>query len=305
MPMDRQGLVDGYIRGDITRRTFVRRMTLAGVALAAALSYAELRRPATARAATGEDDFYEQFYEDKLPPDVITEAPTGISHDAASARAQIDPNLQTTTVWFEYGEPDKPRADSVRTTVDGDGDRRVTIPLTGLQPSTSYVVRAVAENGSGRTVGSDFAFATTAAPVATAAAVTPNQQTQTPTPPPPDTRGATFRGVKAKASLKQVLKSGVLPVEVTSDEDAALELLVTLRQPVSGVRAAATRTRKITVASGKVGARAGRPATARLKVKRAGRKALKKKKAVTLQLEIRATDRARNRSLQRQSLRLK
>ena len=51
--MDRQGLVDGYIRGDITRRTFVRRMTLAGVSLAAALSYAELLRPATARAVAG------------------------------------------------------------------------------------------------------------------------------------------------------------------------------------------------------------------------------------------------------------
>jgi hypothetical protein len=118
-------------------------------------------------------------------------------------------------------------------------------------------------------------------------------------------RGATFSGVKPKATLAQVVKRGVLPVEVTTDEDAVVEMTATLSQPVRGVRAAATRRRKITVATGKVGARGGRPATAKLKVKRAGRRALKGKASATLQLEIRATDRSRNKSLQRQSIRLK
>lgn len=302
--MDRQGLVEGYVRGDITRRTFVRRLTVTGVSLAAALSYAELLRPATARAAAGEDDYYETFYEDKLPPDVVTEAPNAITHAAATARAQIDPNLQATQVWFEYGEPGGPRSSSGRAATAGDGDRRVEIALGDLRPSASYVVRAVAENRSGRTVGADFAFATSAAPAAApvaaaAAVVTP------PPPPPPDMRGATFRRVRPRATLKQVLKSGVLPIEVTTDEDASLELTATLRQQIRGVRAAAARTRKVTIATGRVRATGGKPATAKLKLKRAGRRALKNKKSATLQLEIRATDRARNRSLQRQSLRLK
>jgi hypothetical protein len=300
--MDRQGLVEGYIRGDITRRTFVRRLTVTGISLAAALSYAELLRPATARAAAGEDDYYEKYYEDEQPPDVVTEAPTAITHAGATARAQIDPNLQATQVWFEYGEPGAARTGTGRVAAAGDGDRRVEIALGELRPSTSYVVRAVAENGSGRTVGADFAFQTSAAPAAApvaavAAVVTP--------PPAPDTRGATFRRVRPRATLKQVLKSGVLPVEVTTNEDASLELTATLRQQVSGVRAAATRTRKVTIATGRVRATGGKPATAKLKLKRAGRRALKNKRAATLQLEIRATDRARNRSLRRQSLRLK
>ena len=298
--MDRQGLVEGYIRGDVTRRTFVRRLTVTGVSLAAALSYAELLRPATARAAAGEGDFYETFYEDTLPPDVVTEAPDAITHAAATARAQIDPNLQATQVWFEFGEPGAARTATGRVAAAGDGDRRVEIALGELRPSTSYVVRAVAENTSGRTVGADVAFATAPAPAAAAAVTSPP-----PPPPPPDTRGATFRRVRPRATLKQVLKSGVLPIEVTTNEDASLELTATLRQQIRGVRAAATRTRKVTIATGRVAATGGKPVTAKLKLKRAGRRALKNRKAATLQLEIRATDRARNRSLQRQNLRLK
>ena len=155
------------MRGDITRRTFVRRLTATGVGLGAALSYAQLLRPADAHAAPGEQDFYENhdFYETKLAPDVISEAPVGISHDAATGHARIDPNKQSTQVWFEFGPEGGARRSSAQAVVTGDRDRRVEIPLTGLQPSTTYLVRPVGKNGSGRTVGSDFAFTTGAAPV--------------------------------------------------------------------------------------------------------------------------------------------
>ena len=313
--MERQGLVEGYVRGDITRRTFVRRLTATGVGLGAALSYAQLLRPATADAYPGEHDFYEEddYYETKLAPDVITEAPVAISHDRATGRAQIDPNKQRTQVWFEFGPEGGQRRSSAQVVLnDGDDlDRRVTIPLTGLKPSTTYLVRPVGKNGSGRTVGADFAFTTGAAPVAAApvaaaaAVVPPPEPPKQVTPPPADVRGATLSGVKTTATLKQVLRSGVLPIEVTTDEDALLELTATMRQQVRGVRAAATRTRKVTVATGRVGARGGRPTTAKLKIKRAARRALKNRTAATLQLEIRATDRSRNKSLQRQAIRLK
>lgn len=296
--MDRQGLVDGYLRGDITRRTFVRRMTLAGVSLAAALSYAELLRPATAHAAPGED-YYENLYESSLPPDLATHAPSGITHDGVTAWAMVDPNLQSTAVWFEYAPAGGARQASSPVSISGDGDRPVSVAIGGLAPSTTYLLRGVAENPSGRTVGADVTFVTAAAPVATVAVAA-----ATPPPPPPDTRGATLRGIRSRSSLRQILKTGVIPIEVTANEDALLELLLTLRVPVRGVRAAATRTRKVTVASGKVGARGGRPTTARLKLRRAGRKALKNRRRATLQLEIRATDRARNRSVRRQSLRI-
>ena len=97
----------------------------------------------------------------------------------------------------------------------------------------------------------------------------------------------------------------MLPIEVTTNEDALVEMAATMSIPVRGVRAAATRKRKITVATGKVGTRAGRPTTAKLKIKRAARRALRSRTAATLQLKIRATDRSRNRFRQRQSIRLK
>ena len=317
--MERQELVEGYVRGDITRRTFVRRLTVAGVTLSAALSYAELLRPEAAHALPGED-YYEDgswpaHKEQELGPDVVTEAPVDITDTTATGRAQVDPNLLATQVWFEVTHADGgATTKSAVVTVSGDLDRRVTIPLTGLSPTASYVVRACAKN-SGHPLtmqGAEFAFTTTAPRppveqpkpvVATVATVTPVDAPRAVTPPA-DVRGATFRGIRAKASLKQVLKSGVLPIEVTTDEDAQLELSATLRQPVRGVRAAATRTRKVTVATGRVSARGGRATTAKLKLKRAGRRALRGKKAATLQLEVRATDRARNRSLQRQNVRL-
>lgn len=296
--MDRQELVEGYVRGDITRRTFVRRLTVTGISLAAALSYAELLRPEAAHAAPGED-YYENLYEDELPPDLETHAPSGITHDGLTAWAMVDPNLQTTVVFFEYGPPGGARQSSPSVAISGDGDRPVSVAIGGLMPSTAYVVRGVAENRSGRTVGSDVAFTTGAAPaaaVATAAVLTP--------PPPPDTRGTTFRSVRVRTTLRQLLRTGVLPIEVTPDEDALLELIASLRMPVRDLRAAVTRTRKVTVATGKAAARGGQPTTVKLKLRRAGRKALKKRKKATLQLEIRATDRARNRSVRRLNIRI-
>lgn len=50
--MSREGIVDSYLNGEISRRTFVRRLVAAGVAFSAATAYAELLRPAWADAAT-------------------------------------------------------------------------------------------------------------------------------------------------------------------------------------------------------------------------------------------------------------
>src|SRR4051794_5546894 len=49
--MSRQGIVDAYLNGEISRRTFVRRLAGAGGAFSAAPAYAELLRPAWAQAA--------------------------------------------------------------------------------------------------------------------------------------------------------------------------------------------------------------------------------------------------------------
>jgi hypothetical protein len=50
--MSREELVSAYLNGEISRRTFVRRLVAAGVSLTAALSYAEID-PALAHAGAG------------------------------------------------------------------------------------------------------------------------------------------------------------------------------------------------------------------------------------------------------------
>jgi hypothetical protein len=306
--MLKEELVEGYVRGDITRRTFVRRLTATGVGLAAALSYAELIRPQDAQAAAGEDDYYESrgdYYESRMPPDVTTDGVVDIGATGATARAQVDPNLQDTTVTFEVGPRGGPYATSASKVESGDVDRLVTIPLTGLAPSTTYVVRAIAVNRSGRSEGEFVAFSTgaqqqTQPPVAYQA-----PPPQPPVSPPQDRRGPFVNPKRTTLALKQVLRSGVIPIEVTADEDASADVVASLTQPVTGVRAAARRTRKVKVASTRASVRGGRSTTLKLKLTRAGRKALKQRKAATLQVEITATDRSRNRSLLRTSVRLK
>jgi hypothetical protein len=49
--MSRQGIVESYLNGEISRRTLVRRLVGAGVALSAATAYANLLRPKWAHAS--------------------------------------------------------------------------------------------------------------------------------------------------------------------------------------------------------------------------------------------------------------
>src|SRR4051812_2083764 len=60
--MSRQGIVDAYLNGEISRRTFVRRLVGAGVAFSAATAYAELLRPAWAQAADPDCHFVVDHY---------------------------------------------------------------------------------------------------------------------------------------------------------------------------------------------------------------------------------------------------
>ena len=50
--MSKELLVEAYLRGDISRRQFIRRLVAAGVSMAAALAYAEMN-PELARADRG------------------------------------------------------------------------------------------------------------------------------------------------------------------------------------------------------------------------------------------------------------
>lgn len=295
--MSRLELVEGYARGDITRRTFVRRLVALGVSLSAALSYAELVRPATARAAAGEQDFYETHYEDTLPPDAVTQPPTGVTHDRATAHALVDPNLQATDVRFEFGPPGAPAAGTAPVRIEGDGDQSVAIGIEGLQPASAYVVRVVASNARGTALGEWVPFQTGAAPVtptAVASAAVPLADTARPK--------VSLRALRQ--SVDSVLRTGAVRIRVGTDEDATLEMLLTTTVPARGPARSSARGRTVKVAKAKTTVRGGRPKTVRLRLTRAGRRALRDRDEAKLALRVRAKDAAGNRRVRRSSLRL-
>lgn len=294
--MSRLELVEGYARGDITRRTFVRRLVALGVSLSAALTYAELVRPAAAEARPGEEPYYENgVYEDTLPPDAVTEAPTEVTHDRATARALVDPNLRATDVRFEYGPPGAPPAGTAPARIEGDGDQPVAIAIEGLQPVTDYVVRVVASNARGTAFGEWVSFQTAAAPAAPAVATTAAVATADTAKPKVSLRAL-------RQSLATVLRTGAVRIRVGADEDATLEMLLTTSVPARGRASAGRRTVKVAQAKTKV--RAGRPKTVRLRLTRAGRRVLRDRDEAKLALRVRAKDGAGNRRVRRSSLRL-
>src|SRR5215210_2958349 len=72
--MSSSEIVESFLRGEISRRTLVRRLAAAGVSLSAAVAYSELLRPERALAAEQcTPEFYElygpdcEFYE-QAPP---------------------------------------------------------------------------------------------------------------------------------------------------------------------------------------------------------------------------------------------
>ena len=93
--MSRELLVGAYVRGDISRRTFVRRSVALGVSLAAALSYADLLgRTSTARAQDFGGFYYdcEPFYEgaEGDPPTAETLGVEDVTDTSATLLGHVD-----------------------------------------------------------------------------------------------------------------------------------------------------------------------------------------------------------------------
>jgi hypothetical protein len=69
--MSQDELVNAYIDGSVSRRTFIRRLVTAGVSLGAAVSYAHLLSPSRADARNNSPDFYkpgaDQFAQSTTP----------------------------------------------------------------------------------------------------------------------------------------------------------------------------------------------------------------------------------------------
>jgi subtilisin family serine protease len=97
-------------------------------------------------------------------PGVTTGVPTAVGLNGMTLNASVNPRLQATTLRFEYGTT---TAYGLATPVEqlpaAGTPQAVSASIVGLQPSTAYHCRVVAENATGTTFGVDQ-IASTLAP---------------------------------------------------------------------------------------------------------------------------------------------
>lgn len=150
-----------YLNGGMSRRTFIRRLSTLGVSAGAAITYAYALRPETAAAAAGVC----AVYAGQQAPVITTGTATAVTAAGATLNATVNANLLVTLCYFEFG-PTPAYGDATRVVDGGSASTAgpIAATVTGLAPGTTYHYRAVAQNGSGRTLGLDATFVTPASP---------------------------------------------------------------------------------------------------------------------------------------------
>ena len=84
------------------------------------------------------------------PPVVEGETSSGVNSTAATLEGQVNPNNQVTSCVIEYGTTNAygTKAACEPVSLEGFGNQGVSLPVTGLNPGTTYHFRIVAENAS-------------------------------------------------------------------------------------------------------------------------------------------------------------
>jgi hypothetical protein len=106
-------------------------------------------------------------------PTVTTKTASSVKDSTATLNASVNPNGEATTVTFEYGTSTSYGAKtSPKGIGSGASSTNVSVPVSGLAPSTTYHVRVVASNAAGTSGGSDQTFTTTGPPIVHSGAAT-------------------------------------------------------------------------------------------------------------------------------------
>jgi hypothetical protein len=102
------------------------------------------------------------------PPTATTSPATGVTSNAATLKAAVNPNGLETSYQFEYGTT-LSYGSTIPATAKSVGAGTTSVeasqPITGLTPGTAYHFRISATNVDGTTKGTNGTFTTTAAPV--------------------------------------------------------------------------------------------------------------------------------------------
>jgi streptogramin lyase len=112
-------------------------------------------------------------------PSVANAVSSNVGQTDADVQADVNPNGQDTTYWFEYGT-DTSYGSSTAPLPAGSGTAVVSAldSLSGLTPGTIYHFRVVASNAAGTTHGQDTAFTTQPPPAPSVANPTADGLTQ-------------------------------------------------------------------------------------------------------------------------------
>jgi hypothetical protein len=199
-----------------------------------------------------------------LPPRVRTGAATA-GQTTASLSGTVDARGSATTYRFEYGVPGSAPRSTAPRSISGSPSAPVAETIAGLAPGTTYQVQLVAQRGARARTGGIVTFTTTG--------VTPPPPP--PPPPPAAERSAIATGPRAKANRR-----GYFTIKVRFADDAQ-----------SGT-ARITVTRKgRTIARKGLPVIAGQTKMARLRLTRAGRKAIApgRSRKVTVRVQLPST----------------
>jgi hypothetical protein len=98
-------------------------------------------------------------------PDVSGTSSSDVTPSGAVLRGVVHPQGRATTYFFEYGRTAAYGLPSAAASTDDvDSEMPVSVAVTGLEPSTTYHYRLVAENSKGLVRGPDKTFTTLAGP---------------------------------------------------------------------------------------------------------------------------------------------
>jgi hypothetical protein len=108
-------------------------------------------------------------------PTVTTRGVANVAPTTATLNGSLNPNGAATTYFFQIG-PTRLYGGQTTTTAAGNGVKgvRVSAPVSGLAPATTYHYRLVARNRKGLTLGKDRRFKTAKQPLGVTLAASPN-----------------------------------------------------------------------------------------------------------------------------------